>query len=81
MGCRIGGAKSKETRYSVVKVRFGRIDPTTYSPEFANEEAYLQMQDCYSCRIDPTKPHFNNTVPCFLAFCTTNPTSHQSLSR
>ena len=36
MGCRIGGAKSKETR-------FGRIDPTTYSPEFANKEAYLQM--------------------------------------
>ena len=26
MGCRIGGAKSKETRYSIyVKVRFGRI--------------------------------------------------------
>ena len=32
MGCRIGGAKSKETRYSVLK-----WDPTTYSPEFANE--------------------------------------------
>ena len=25
MGCRIGGAKSKETRYKYVKVRFGRI--------------------------------------------------------
>ena len=32
MVCRIGGAKSKETRYSIyVKVHI---------PEFANEEAY-----------------------------------------
>ena len=42
MVCRIGGAKSKETRYSMLKSEVWQ-DPTTHSPEFANEDAYLQM--------------------------------------
>ena len=33
-----------------------------------------------NCRIQ-IKPHCNSTVPCFLAFCTTNPTSNKSLPR
>ena len=48
MVCRIGGAKSKETRYSMLKGRFGRILQLTV--------LNLQMKKpiCkYSCRILP----------------------------
>ena len=41
MVCRIGGAKSKETRYSMLQV--GLVGYSYNSPTFANEIAYLQM--------------------------------------
>ena len=45
MGCRIGGAKSKETRYSMFKC--GLVGSYNYnSPTFANRLLHLQIHDC-----------------------------------
>ena len=58
--CRIGGAKSKETRYSTITVGFDRI---------------LQPTIIYGCLVVlkvPIKPHSQH-VPCFLA---PHPTDH-----
>ena len=45
MGCRIGGAKSKETRCSMLKG--GLVGSYNYnSPTFANRLLHLQIQDC-----------------------------------
>ena len=43
---RIGGTKSKET--TTVCLYIGSYNSQS-CPEFANEEAYLQMLGCYSC--------------------------------
>ena len=61
-----------------VKVRFGRIDPTTYSPEFANKKPICKCRTVDSCRIDPTKPHFNTLYLVSLLFAPPilHPTNH-----
>ena len=47
MGCRIGGAESKETiKVQHIKMRFGRILQLYKSPTFANRLLHLQIQDC-----------------------------------
>ena len=53
MVCRFGGAKSKETRYSMLKG--GLVGSYNYnSPTFANRHLHLQIQfRTVSCRILP----------------------------
>ena len=80
--CTSGGAKSKETRYSTmyVKVRFGRILQLTVL-NLQMKKPICKRRTVIVVGSYQTSLYHTCTVPCFIAFCTTNRISHQSLSR
>ena len=65
IGYKIGGAKSKKTRYSPATVEFSRMLQLLKILQFTNLELTLQCLVLW----DPINLHYNSSVICFLALC------------
>ena len=61
-----------------VKMRFGRIDPTTIAVLQLQIGFFICKFRTVSCRMDPTKPHFNTLYLVSLLFAPPilHPTNH-----